>query len=188
MVGTAINFFVLDMPRLSVDLDHVFHDRALPRDHANEAIREPPERLVRREYQVHIPEAGVDEIKLLVRVEPVEIYVEGNFVMRGTAQPACCSPLVPAARNQLLVDAKPPPVSLEELKGGKLSAALDRRHPRATWTTTKGASCCRWCGVNRIGRHSVSLISSNCWAGRRRVGWQHGFAIHRHSAGSSGTF
>ncbi len=30
--GTAINLFVRDMPRLSVDLDLVFPDHTLPRD------------------------------------------------------------------------------------------------------------------------------------------------------------
>lgn len=42
--GTAINLFVRDMPRLSVDLDLVFPDAALPREEAllriNEAIRQ----------------------------------------------------------------------------------------------------------------------------------------------------
>ena len=32
--GTAINLFVRDMPRLSVDLDLVFPDHTLPRDQA----------------------------------------------------------------------------------------------------------------------------------------------------------
>ena len=42
--GTAINLFVRDMPRLSVDLDLVFPDHSLPREQAlariNEAIRQ----------------------------------------------------------------------------------------------------------------------------------------------------
>jgi hypothetical protein len=42
--GTAINLFVRDMPRLSVDLDLVFSDHTLPREEAlrriNEAIRQ----------------------------------------------------------------------------------------------------------------------------------------------------
>ena len=49
--GTAINLFVRDMPRLSVDLDLVFPDYALPREQAlqriNEAIRQSAERLQR---------------------------------------------------------------------------------------------------------------------------------------------
>ena len=32
--GTAINLFIRDMPRLSVDLDLVFPDHSLPRDEA----------------------------------------------------------------------------------------------------------------------------------------------------------
>ena len=36
--GTAINLFIRDMPRLSVDLDLVFQDHALPRDAALKRI------------------------------------------------------------------------------------------------------------------------------------------------------
>jgi predicted nucleotidyltransferase component of viral defense system len=47
--GTAINLFVRDMPRLSVDLDLVFPDHSLPRDQAlaqiNEAVRQASARL-----------------------------------------------------------------------------------------------------------------------------------------------
>jgi predicted nucleotidyltransferase component of viral defense system len=49
--GTAINLFVRDMPRLSVDLDLVFADHSLARTPAlrriNEAIRESVARLRR---------------------------------------------------------------------------------------------------------------------------------------------
>ncbi len=48
--GTAINLFVREMPRLSVDLDLVFTDYSQPRDQAlqriNEAIRQSAERLL----------------------------------------------------------------------------------------------------------------------------------------------
>ena len=52
--GTAINLFVRDMPRLSVDLDLVFPDYTLPREEAlasiNEAIRNAAERLTARGF------------------------------------------------------------------------------------------------------------------------------------------
>jgi hypothetical protein len=52
--GTAINLFIRDMPRLSVDLDLVFPDHSLPRDEAlariNEAIRQAAERLRARDF------------------------------------------------------------------------------------------------------------------------------------------
>ena len=37
--GTAINMFVCNLPRLSVDLDLVFPDHALPRDAALASIK-----------------------------------------------------------------------------------------------------------------------------------------------------
>jgi predicted nucleotidyltransferase component of viral defense system len=44
--GAAINLFVRDMPRLSVDLDLVFTDHHLTREDAlakiNEAVKAPP--------------------------------------------------------------------------------------------------------------------------------------------------
>jgi len=132
--GTAINLFVRDMPRLSVDLDLVFPDYSLPRERAlariNEAIRQAAERLVRRGFHVHIPEAEAGETKLLVRRDRIEVKVEVNFVMRGTVHPVRRVSLVAAARNQLLADVELPMVSLEDLYGGKLCAALDRQHPR----------------------------------------------------------
>jgi predicted nucleotidyltransferase component of viral defense system len=53
--GTAINLFIRDMPRLSVDLDLVFPDYRQPRDEAlariNEAIRQATEHLRARGFQ-----------------------------------------------------------------------------------------------------------------------------------------
>jgi predicted nucleotidyltransferase component of viral defense system len=139
--GTAINLFVRDMPRLSVDLDLVFSDHSLPREQAlariNDAIRKAADRLVRRGFQVHIPEAEAGETKLLVRRDQIEVKVEVNFVMRGTVYPVRRVSLLPAARNQLLVDMELPMVSVEDLYGGKLCAALDRQHPRDLFDVMK---------------------------------------------------
>jgi hypothetical protein len=55
--GTAINLFIRDMPRLSVDLDLVFPDYSLPRDQTlariGDAIRHAAERLQARGFQTH---------------------------------------------------------------------------------------------------------------------------------------
>jgi len=95
--GTAINLFIRDMPRLSVDLDLVFPDHSLPRDEAltriNETIRQSAERLKTRGFQTHV---------------------------LATAD----------ARDTLLADLEIPVVSLEDVYGGKLVAAMDRQHPR----------------------------------------------------------
>lgn len=132
--GTAINLFVRDMPRLSVDLDLVFPDHTLPRDQAlariNDAIRQTAERLKKRGFQTHAPMAEVGETKLLVRRGRLEVKVEVNFVMRGTVQPVGRASITPVARDVLMADLDIPVVSLEDVYGGKLVAALDRQHPR----------------------------------------------------------
>lgn len=132
--GTAINLFVRDMPRLSVDLDLVFPDHMLPRDqalaHINESIRKAAERLKKRGFQTHAPATAAGETKLLVRRGPIQVKVEVNFVMRGTVLPVRRASLTPTARDILMADLDIPVVSLEDVYGGKLVAALDWQHPR----------------------------------------------------------
>ncbi len=132
--GTAINLFVRDMPRLSVDLDLVFPDHTLSRDKAlariKAAFRQAADRLKKRGFQTHASAADAAETKLLVRRGRIEIKVEVNFVMRGTVQPVRRASLTPRARDVLMADLDIPVVSLEDMYGGKLVAALDRQHPR----------------------------------------------------------
>jgi len=133
--GTAINLFVRDMPRLSVDLDLVFVDHRLGRDEAlvriNDSIRRAVDRLKKRGFQTYaatVADAG--ETKLFVRRDKLEVKVEVNFVLRGTVHPVRSTSLTPKAKETLLADLELPVVSLEDLYGGKLVAALDRQHPR----------------------------------------------------------
>ena len=133
--GTAINLFVRDMPRLSVDLDLVFRDHSLPREQAleriNEAIRQCAARLQRLGFQTHAPAtAESGETKLLVRRGGIEVKIEANFVMRGVVRPVRTVSLTPNARETLQADLEIPVVSLEDAYGGKLVAAMDRQHPR----------------------------------------------------------
>jgi predicted nucleotidyltransferase component of viral defense system len=133
--GTAINLFVRDMPRLSVDLDLVFPDYTLPREEAltriNEAIRQSIARLRKQGFQTHAPaSADAGETKLLVRQDAIEVKVEVNFVMRGTVHPVRKASLTQNARDTLQADLDIPVVSLEDVYGGKLVAAMDRQHPR----------------------------------------------------------
>ena len=87
--GTAINLFIRDMPRLSVDLDLVFTDHTFERDNAlariNAAVNEAARRLHAQGLEVHVPGAGGDgETRLLVRRARSEVKVEINTVIRGT--------------------------------------------------------------------------------------------------------
>jgi nucleotidyltransferase AbiEii toxin of type IV toxin-antitoxin system len=79
--GTAINLFLRDMPRLSVDLDLVFTDHRIPRAEAlrviGEALRTARERLAKRGLKVHaISAADTSEAKLLVQRDDLSVTVE----------------------------------------------------------------------------------------------------------------
>jgi predicted nucleotidyltransferase component of viral defense system len=133
--GTAINLFLRDMPRLSVDLDLVFVDHTVGREEAlariNAAVRAAADRLRPQRFDVYVPEAADDgETKLLVRSGAAEVKVEINTVMRGTVHPVRRANLTPLARDTLLADLEIPVLAPEDVYGGKLVAALDRQHPR----------------------------------------------------------
>jgi len=133
--GTAINLFIRDMPRLSVDLDLVFPDYTLSREQAlkriTTALRGSVERLKSQGFQTRtVPAQDMSETKLLVRRDGIDIKIEVNFVLRGTLHPVRRASLTEKARETLLADIELPLVSLEDVYGGKLVAALDRQHPR----------------------------------------------------------
>ena len=133
--GTAINLFLRDMPRLSVDLDVVFTDHTVGRREAisqiNTAVRDAADRLRARRFEVYVPEAGGDgETKLMVRSGAAEVKVEINTVMRGTVHRVRRANLTPLARDTLLADIEIPVLASEDVYGGKIVAALDRQHPR----------------------------------------------------------
>jgi predicted nucleotidyltransferase component of viral defense system len=133
--GTAINLFIRDMPRLSVDLDLVFTDHTVGRDEAlgriNAAVGEAAKRLRAQGLEVPVPGAGGDgETKLLVRRSGVEVKVEINTIIRGTVHPIRRAALTRLARETLLAEIEIPVLALEDVYGGKLVAALDRQHPR----------------------------------------------------------
>lgn len=97
----------------------------------NDGIRLADARLRKQGFQTHMPssvEAG--ETKLMVRQGTIEVKVEVNFVMRGTVHPVRMASLTKRARDTLQADIEIPVVSLEDMYGGKLVAAMDRQHPR----------------------------------------------------------
>lgn len=133
--GTAINLFLREMPRLSVDLDLVFPDHRPTRTEAlaaiNKALRSAKSRLATRGFQVKtVSAADMGETKLLVRRDEILVKVEVNTVIRGTVYPTRTASLSATARDVLMADLELPLLSPEDIYGGKLVAAMDRQHPR----------------------------------------------------------
>ncbi len=133
--GTALNLFVHEMPRLSVDIDLVFVDHRPDRQAALQAIAVElatvQAALTCKGYRAHLPgNATAEEVKLIVSNDAAQVKVEVNFVFRGTALPVETRPLVALAQDLFTTDLAVPVLATAELYGSKLVAAMDRQHPR----------------------------------------------------------
>jgi len=133
--GTAINLFVQNMPRLSVDIDVVYADHTAPRPVALKAISagldQARAQLLKLglEAEVSATQAG-DEIKLFIRRNRVQVKVEVNHVFRGTVLPVEIRALNAEAQHIFTTNLSAPVLAPAELYGSKLVAAMDRQHPR----------------------------------------------------------
>lgn len=130
--GTAINLFVNDFPRVSVDIDCTFVDASLKRAKALLEIQGEIERMAgayeSAEFKVKRVGAGD---KLTVSDGKTVVKIEINTVMRGILLSAIQMPvckalqtLIPSASYSI------PVLHPDELYAGKIVAALDRQHPR----------------------------------------------------------
>lgn len=133
--GTAINLFVQDLPRLSVDIDVVYLPHEKPRAAALAEIAAElnamRERLKHRGIAADVTATAVgDETKLFVRRGRDQVKIEINHVFRGAVLPPETRPLVKAASDLFTVGFSVPTLAVPELYGSKLVAALDRQHPR----------------------------------------------------------
>jgi len=130
--GTAINLFVLNMPRLSVDIDLTYlpiEDRENTMQNINEAfgrIEKSIKSKIPRAQLLNKPELG----RIAIRRDSVEIKVEANLVKRGTISPIKKMMLCDKARQDYNSFITFPIVPFGQLYGGKICAALDRQHPR----------------------------------------------------------
>lgn len=132
--GTAINLFVRDMPRLSVDIDLTYVPVA-PRAESLAAIDAAMKRIAERVKkvisgaQVAMDSSEGAVTRLIVRQGGVQTKIEVTPVLRGCVyEPETRS--VSAAVEAAFGFAEMPIVSFADLYAGKIVAALDRQHPR----------------------------------------------------------
>ena len=134
--GTAINLFVRNLPRLSVDIDLTY----LPIRPRPDSLTEIEQALRRISTSIAaaIPEAKVFESRLhkegslnrlVVRTPDTQIKIEVTPVTRGCVFEPVTMPVAPAVEDQFGY-AETPVVSFDDLYAGKIVAALDRQHPR----------------------------------------------------------
>jgi predicted nucleotidyltransferase component of viral defense system len=136
--GTAINFFVRDVPRLSVDIDLAYtpvQDRSTSLREISAALLRIREKLRSHFSGCSITDkriTGGDCIKLFVNFESAMVIVEPNTILRGTIYPPANAQISPALKERTGIDVfmSVPVLAPAELYGGKIVAALDRQHPR----------------------------------------------------------
>jgi predicted nucleotidyltransferase component of viral defense system len=130
--GTAINLFVRNMPRLSVDIDLTY----LPIEDRPTTLKNIADALERIKARIEgvFPNAQIlykpDIGKLVIRSDGEEIKLEVNLVGRGTIEAPEKMMLCDNAQEMYDTSSVIQVVPLGQLYGGKICAALDRQHPR----------------------------------------------------------
>jgi predicted nucleotidyltransferase component of viral defense system len=137
--GTAINLFIRNMPRLSVDIDLTYLP-VQPRADSLAAIDAAMKRIIGRVTK-NIPGARITEGKLertvtrlLVRADGVQTKIEVTPVLRGCVYDPELRSVSDAVEEQFGF-AEIQLVSFPDLYAGKIVAALDRQHPRDLFDT-----------------------------------------------------
>lgn len=134
--GTAINLFLRNLPRLSIDIDLTY----TPIEDRDTSLKKISEGMIAIEENLK-SKAGLNVIrsyldktpvvcKLLIQRKDVRIKLEINLVLRGHVYPceqrvSCEKALGFFSREVTLRT-----LSFEDVYAGKLCAALDRQHPR----------------------------------------------------------
>lgn len=133
--GTAINLFMQDMPRLSVDIDVVYRHWQVGRDEALKAINGELAAIAQRVEPLGmqtrlVRSKDLGDTKLIVENDTSQVKIEVNIVFRGTVLPVEHKALSAKTSDLFGVELDAPILARDELYAGKLVAALDRQHPR----------------------------------------------------------
>ncbi len=128
--GTAINLFIRNLPRLSVDIDLVY----LPVNDREKALAEIQHCL--KVLANDIADSGIASVtphfssgKIIVSNQDALVKIEVNQVLRGHLLPIKVKTICSAIQQQIGV-AEIQLLDENEIFAGKLCAALDRQHPR----------------------------------------------------------
>ena len=128
--GTAINLFVRELPRLSVDIDLTY----VPLDNYSDSLKNIDKALGRisqgltsSDSQLKVSQTS--ECKSVVRRGKIQIKIEVTPVLRGAVHP--CELRSVSERTELEFGyVETQVLSFNDLYAGKICAALDRQHPR----------------------------------------------------------
>lgn len=133
--GTAINLFIRDMPRLSVDMDLTY----MPINERETALKDISDGLnrIKADLEKSIPGIMVTTVsregqdaKINCQLAGAQIKIEANTITRGSIEEPTLMRVNKKVEESFGKFAAINVVSFAELYGGKVCAALDRQHPR----------------------------------------------------------
>jgi hypothetical protein len=128
--GTAINLFIKNLPRYSVDVDLTY----IPIASREVSLVEIDKKLaaISQQLQRAVPGVNIRPVpnKLLCTLGRSTVKIEVNGIKRGIIGPTIEMPLCVKAQAEFGMYCKARIVPLEQLYGGKIAAALSRQHPR----------------------------------------------------------
>jgi len=135
--GTAVNFFIRNLPRLSVDIDLAYlsiNDREKAIAEMSAVFEKTAEQISQRLSIFQIERKYLADshqtVALLIKKEDVSVKVEPNLVIRGAVFPkekrALCDKAETLFEQSVIVNT----LSFADIYAGKICAALDRQHPR----------------------------------------------------------
>lgn len=134
--GTAINLFVRDMPRFSVDIDLTylpFDDRTIALSNIKQALKAIKKQIESNNKNIkvtEIPQKDNSDAKLNCQNENTQIIIEVNTTLRGHLFDPRLLSVSGKVQDEFEQFAEIMVISNGELFGGKICAALDRQHPR----------------------------------------------------------
>lgn len=131
--GTAINLFLKNLPRYSVDIDLTYiplTDRQTSLNDISSHLQSISDKAKRAFKGMHvIPNFSTS--KLLCEYRGKQVKIEVNQTKRGiVGGEAQIMPLCEKAQNEFSLYCEAKMVPLTQLYGGKIAAALSRQHPR----------------------------------------------------------
>ena len=131
--GTAINLFLKDLPRYSVDIDLTYiplSDRKASLEDICKHLESISEKAKKAFKGMHIV-PNYSTSKLLCEYRGKQVKVEVNQTKRGlVGGNAVTVPLSDKAQDEFGLYCEANIVPLTQLYGGKIAAALSRQHPR----------------------------------------------------------
>ena len=133
--GTAINLYLDEMPRLSVDIDAVFLPLGLTHDEALLAINDEVNKIAEISKGMGLSALrsvaeDVNESQLIITNNSTQVKVEINTVFRGSVLAPKLYTLSKIPSDIFEIDVPTLLLDPAEIFAGKVLAALDRQHPR----------------------------------------------------------